>query len=52
MRCTSVALTRDGTRMFASGDLDHISWAHIPRGQGVAKGENMAVLWKHILNQK
>jgi hypothetical protein len=51
MRCTPVALKRDvdGMRAFASGDLDHISSTNIPRDQGEADGEKIAVSWKRVL---
>jgi hypothetical protein len=49
MRCTSVALKRNGRRIFASEDLDHIYLIHTPRGQGVADGVKIAALLKHIL---
>jgi hypothetical protein len=49
MRYTSVALTRDGMRMFASGNLI-IYLTRTPRSQGVVDGEEIVAGWKRILD--
>jgi hypothetical protein len=42
-------MTRDGMGMFVSGELDHISLTHTPRGQGVIDGEKIVALCERIL---
>jgi hypothetical protein len=49
MRYTSVAMTRDGMRMFISADLDYISLTHTPRGQGVTDQKKIVALCTCIL---